>query len=1054
MRRILLLCFTAVFTLASSELWAQERTVSGRITSTEDGSPLPGVNVILKGTTTGTATDVEGRYSISVPSTGATLVFSFIGLKSQEVEVGTRTSVDLQMESDVAQLNEVVVTAGGLVVQKRELGNMATTVKSGDITQGKSSNAVAGLQGKVPGLLVSAVSSGVNPNYRVVLRGQRSLLGNNQALLVLDNIITPISVLGNLNPEDIEDVQVLNGAGAAALYGSDASNGALIVTTKRGKAGKTEIKISNTTTAEMVSFLPELQKAYGSGTTPDTPPTYTPFENQQYGPRLDGTMREIGKPLQDGSIQTVPYSATNGKTDFWETGMMSQTDMSVTTGDDKSSIYLAGQYFRQHSTVPWDKYKRYSLRANIDRKIGDKIRASVSTNYIANNYDVSSAVGTAYNDVMMSPVQVDITKYKDWKNDPFANPNGYYNEYYDNPYFSLSNNRTERKDNYFQGTVELKWNPLKPLTFTARTGLSTRTIFSKTYSGKFIFSDYTKSISGSSKTDFPGSVQDEAITTNQLVTDLLAEYKSNLSEDFSLTVVGGFQARENTDRFVNVAANGLVISGLYNVSNTLVNLSSAGSTVPGFNYGGLNQGTFRSTQYGVYGDVRLGFKEFAYLHFTGRNDWRSVLSKENRSFFYPAVDVSIIVSEAVSALKNSNLIDALKIRGGYSQVGQVNIGPYGLNSTFSQAYGYPYASGGGFSLNNTLVSPDLKPEITTSVEAGFDLDLKKYAASVGLTVYKSNTVDQTIPVQIASSTGYNTLRTNVGEVENKGLETYVQVTPIETASGLSVSFRATYTLNRNKVVSLSEDSDLMILGTSGTNARIVAKVGSAFPLLQVNRYDRTPEGKVIVDPVTGYPSSDGTFFDVGTTSPPHIVGLTGEVNYKGFRLAATAEYRNGHYIYNAISTAFDFSGAGIRTTWFNRERFVMPNSAYEDPENPGSYINNTNVTTAVGGADFWTDGTRNTGIGENYTHSAGFWKIREISLRYNFPAAWLSATRFIKGASISVQGRNLFIWTPKTNIYTDPEYSALGADSNAIGFTSINLTPPARYIGGSLSLTF
>jgi hypothetical protein len=332
--------------------------------------------------------------------------------------------------------------------------------------------------------------------------------------------------------------------------------------------------------------------------------------------------------------------------------------------------------------------------------------------------------------------------------------------------------------------------------------------------------------------------------------------------------------------------------------------------------------------------------------------------------------------------------------------------------------------------------------------------VKKYAASVGLTVYKSNTVDQTIPVQIASSTGYNTLRTNVGEVENKGLETYVQFTPIETASGLSVSFRATYTLNRNKVISLSEDSDLMILGTSGTNARVVAKVGSAFPLLQVNRYNRTPEGKIIVDPVTGFPSSDGTFFDVGTTSPPHIVGLTGEVNYKGFRLAATAEYRNGHYIYNAISTAFDFSGAGIRTTWFNRDRFVMPNSAYEDPENPGTYINNTNVTTAVGGADFWTDGTRNTGIGENYTHSAGFWKIREISLRYNFPAAWLSATRFIKGASISVQGRNLFIWTPKTNIYTDPEYSALGADSNAIGFTSINLTPPARYVGGTLSLTF
>jgi hypothetical protein len=179
-----------------------------------------------------------------------------------------------------------------------------------------------------------------------------------------------------------------------------------------------------------------------------------------------------------------------------------------------------------------------------------------------------------------------------------------------------------------------------------------------------------------------------------------------------------------------------------------------------------------------------------------------------------------------------------------------------------------------------------------------------------------------------------------------------------------------------------------------------------------------------------------------------------EVRYKNWKLAGTAEYRTGHYIYNNLTTAFDFSGAGIRTGWFNRERFVMPNSVYADPDNDGGYITNTNVTTATGGADFWTDGTRNTGIGENYANSAAFWKIREISLKYTFPKAWMSATGFVKGASISVQGRNLFIWTPKTNIYTDPEYSANGANSNAIGFTNVSLSPPARYIGGTVSLTF
>jgi hypothetical protein len=247
----------------------------------------------------------------------------------------------------------------------------------------------------------------------------------------------------------------------------------------------------------------------------------------------------------------------------------------------------------------------------------------------------------------------------------------------------------------------------------------------------------------------------------------------------------------------------------------------------------------------------------------------------------------------------------------------------------------------------------------------------------------------------------------------------------------------------------------MVIGGGLTQARIVAKVGSPFPFGQVTKYNRTPDGKIIVDPTTGFPATDGTFHDLGTTSPPHILGLSTEIKWKGFTLAATAEYRNGHYIYNAVTTAFDFSGAGIRTTWYNRDRFVIPNSAYEDPENPGTYIDNINITTATGGADFWTDGSRNTGIGENYAHSAGFWKIREVSLRYGIPSSVLSSLGgFIKGASISLQGRNLFIWVPKTNLYTDPEYSANGADSNAIGVTNINLTPPARYVGGTLSLTF
>ena len=1025
--------------LTSAGVWAQERTVSGRVTASEDGSALPGVNVVVKGTTTGTVTDGNGGYTISVPSGSQTLTFTFIGYATQDVAIGSRNSVDVVLVEDIKQLSEVVVTAAGILVQKRELGNMATTVKATDITQGKTANPVAGLQGKVPGLLISAVSSGVNPNYRVVLRGQRSILGNNQALLVLDNIITPNSVLGNLNPEDIEDIQVLNGPGAAALYGSDASNGALIVTTKRSRLG-TEIKVSNTTTVERVSYLPSLQREFGSGTTPDTPPVYTPYENQQYGPKFDGSMTNIGKPLVDGRIQSVRYSPTDARTDFWETGLMSQTDFSINSGDEKGGIYAAAQYFNQKATVPWDKYKRYSFRINLDRDITEKVKGFVSANYIYNNYDISSQPGTAYNDVLMSPAQVDITKYKDWKNDPFANPNGYFNEYYDNPYFTLANNRNDTRNTYFQGSFDLRYSPIEQLTFIGRIGLSNRNVFSKFTTGKFIFSDYTKSISGSSKTDVAGAVSDNGNFENQLIGDFLAQYNGKLSDNISIDAVAGVQGRENSAKFLNVNANGLVISEVYNISNTLTNLTG-------------NEGNFRTTQFGVYGDVRLGYNDWAFIHFTGRNDWRSVLAKENRSFFYPNVDFSLILSDGIPSLKNSGIIDELKIRGGWSRVGNVNIGPYALATTFNQAYGFPYTIGGGFSLGNVVVSPNLEPEMTTAMEAGFDLYLNKYEAMMGLTVYKSNTEDQTLPVQLPSSSGYSSLLTNVGEVENKGIETYFQFTPISLANGLAVTLRANYTLARNKVLSLSEGSDLLILPGGTAEARIVAKVGSPFPLLQTTRYNRTEEGQVIVNPLTGFPATDGNFSDVGVTAPPHMLGVSAEVRFKAWRLNATADYRNGHFIYNDISTAYDFSGAGIRTTWYNRERFVFPNSVYEDPENPGTFIENTNVTTTTGGADFWTDGTRNTDVGENYAHSAGFWKLREVSLRYDVPKAFTSKLGFIKAATLSVQGRNLFIWTPKTNLYTDPEFSSNGADSNAIGFTNISLTPPARYIGGTISLT-
>ncbi|MEZ0483226.1 SusC/RagA family TonB-linked outer membrane protein [Fibrella aquatica] len=1037
----LLLCFVSV------PLLAQDRTIAGRVTSAEDGAAMPGVNISIKGTTRGVTTDGDGQYKISVPSGTVRLIYSFIGFVSQEVVTGSQTTLNITLTPDATNLNEVVITAGGITAQRRALGSQATTVKSQEITQGKSPNIAAGLSGKVPGLLISAVGSGVNPSYRLVLRGNRSLTGNNQALIIIDNIISPNSILGNLNPEDIEDIQVLNGAGAAALYGSDASNGALIVTTKKGKAGQTQVKISNTTTFERVSYLPQLQRSFGSGTTPDDVPTYTPYENQQYGPAFDGSTVVIGKPLQDGSIQSVPYAYKGSRENFWETGAANQTDFSLSSGDDKSTYYISGQYFDQKSTVPYDGYKRYSIRANSTRQIYKNLTAIFNTNFIANRYDISSQTGAAYENLLMSPGQVDITQYKDWRNNPFANPNGFYNEYYNNPYFTLENNRQSTRNDYFQGNLELRFKPIERLTLTYRVGITTRNVTEKVTTGKFTFTDYTKSISGSAKTDIPGSVTDNSSFNTQLVNDFLAQYRANIGTNFTLDLVGGASFRDNSSKNMSINASGLVINDLYNVGNSLNNPTA-------------NEGNYMARQAGVYGEARLGFKEYLYLHVTARNDWRSILAKENRSFFYPSADVSFIATDAIPALQNTTWLQSLKLRGGVSKVGQINLGnattfgAYALNTTFGQAYGYPYSSGAGFTINNGLVTSSLKPEITTGAEAGFDFELKKNNINGGLTVYQTNTVDQTISVFVSTASGFQNLLTNVGEVENKGLETYLNLTPIKLANGFEFSVGANYTLNRNKVLSLSDQSNELILpnGTQGTAARILAKVGSPFPLLQTTTYNRDPQGRIIVDPINGYPASNGNFSDVGITNPPHIFGLNTAIRFKGIRFTTVFEYRNGHYIYNGVSTGYDFSGAGIRTAWYNRDRFVIPNSSILQAD--GSYVANTNIATRSGGADFWTDGTRNTNIGENYVNSAGFWKMREAVLAYDFPRSLLAKTGFIKGATVSAQGRNLFIWVPKSNIYTDPEYSANGTDSNAVGFTTLGQTPPARYFGGTVSLTF
>ena len=1029
--------------------YGQARTITG-IVRDDKGAPVPFATIAISGTNSATQADANGKFSISA-SKGATLVVTAVNFKEQRLSVGDRSAYDVRLNSSLNTMDEVIVTAGGIKAKRKEIGTANTVVKAESITAGQAVNIAGGLQGKVAGMNISATGGGVNPNFRVVLRGQRSLTGNNQALLVLDNVIVPNDVLGNLNPDDVEDVVVLNGAGAAALYGSQASNAALIVTTKMGRKGVTSITLNQTTTIEQVAFYPKIQTKFGAGGSSygydaNGLPIWSYLENQSYGPAFDGSKRPLGAPLEDGRQDSAYYSYNPGHFDFWQKGITNQSDISLSSGDDRSTFYLSGQYASVTGTTPGDKYNRANLRLNGTRKIGEKINTTYSVSYTQNRYDITTQTGSMYANMLNMPSNVDITKYKNWRTDPFANPNGYYNPWYQNPYFTADNYRSLSRNDYLIGNIELRYTPVKGLDLVARQGITTRNYSNKDHVGAFIFTDYAKHTDQSSKADISASVSEGSNYKTQLLSDLFAQYMKNVS-DFSINFIAGGQWTQNQAKYEGITANGLVVPDLYNVSN-------------GVGTPSVSESDYKTRQIGAYGDLRIGYKGYLYLHGTGRNDWVSILSEKNRSFFYPSIDLSFIASDAIARLKESNTISYLKFRAGWSKVGQVNLGnssdfgAYYLLPTYSgTSSGFPFGTLPGFTVGNTLVSNDLRPEITKGYEAGFDLNLFKDRFVSNVTYFSTKTDNQTVTTSISNATGFTNLRTNTGQTQSRGLEVTAHVTPLKSRDW-SITVGGNYTLNDNKVNSISAGLPRLALATYSNGAGSFAVAGQAFPVIMGFDYKRDPGGRVIVDPITGYPSKSDTISILGNASPKNRLSLDGNIKYKNFSFSFLFEYRGGYSVYNSMGPELDWAGTGYRTAIYNRERFVYPNSVYLDAS--GKYVPNTSIAVkdGNGNAGFWTENGANRDVTSNYVTSGDFWKLREVALSYDLPASILARTKAIKGIRLSVQARNLLMWMAKDNYYTDPEYSDAGGDSNGIGLTGLSETPPSRFYGATINVKF
>jgi TonB-linked SusC/RagA family outer membrane protein len=1060
MKKIVLIL--AFFAIGLNVLLAQTKEITGKVTSADDGSSIPGVSVSVKGTTLGTITDMDGMFRLKVPQDAQTLVFSFVGMATQEVTIGNQTNFNVKLSPENLSVDEVIVTALGIKRKPREVGVATASVDNQELTSSGASNAVNGLVAKVSGLQINTINNGVNPDVKITLRGNRHFLASNQALVVLDGVPVNATYLNSVNPNDIENVEVLKGASAAALYGNDASNGVLIVTTKQGDKGKLTVNVSNITTFEQISYLPNLQNRFGAGSGEsvdggnytfwigndrNTDP-YTSFENQSYGPEFNGQMVILGGKLVDGSYQMIPYSAIkNQKRNFFNTGVTTQNDISVSSGDEKGHFYLSAQDVNTTGTIPDDTNRRTGARFS-----GGRLRGIFSADYTISFVQTKTSTSggdfnqgrPVYWNVLNTPAEVPLSKYKDIDNNPFATLDGYFNAYYPNPYWQIKHARNNEKRDDVLGSVTLSLKPVKWLELSNRSGLTFYSIVNHNHQDEANFSSYSGTdpwnagSTAATSTHYAGWSSDQMRQNMILTNDFLATFDQTFNK-LSVKAIAGTSMYSQKYNSQYEYAGGLVIPDFYNVSNRTGEAQ-------------VSQSTLERNSLGVFGDITLGYKNFAFVHFSGRNDWDSRLTKANRSFFYPAADASIVISDMFPSIIQNPVLSFLRIRGGWSKTGQISLSDwYGTLPSYPAAGGFPYGSTSGFNLSTTLSNPLLKPEQTSETEFGAELSFLNNKIHLETDFYQTRTKDQTIPANISAATGFYSALINAGELETKGMEIDLKFSPLVNAGGFDWNVGFNYSYTTSKVLAILPG--INEIGVSdGSNASVsYAIIGQQFPAIKVTDVQRDPNGHIIVDAITGLPTLATANVQVGHGNPNNILGINTDLNYKGFRLAAVAEYRGGNVIYNAVGSALDFTGVSEHSALNGRQSFVIPNSVIETSD--GVYTPNTNVVVTNAARPFWNSSAYYNSQ-KAYVTSAAFWKLREVSLSYDVPVQKLFGGNVLKSAQVGLVGRNLLMLRPKSNVWTDPEFNNSSVNSNAVGLTTEYQTPPTRLYGFSVKLTF
>jgi TonB-linked SusC/RagA family outer membrane protein len=1059
MKKLLQSLFVLVFFAISAV--AQQRTITGTVTGKEDGLPVPGVSVRVKGAQVGTSTNANGKYSVVVPAGAKSLEFSSLGFTVQTVNLTDNSVINVVLVTDSKTLGEVVVTALGINKAKRTIGYAETTVKSEEVNKSAPVSMLGGLQGKIAGATISNTSGAPGGSTKVILRGFTSITGSNQPLYVIDGVPLDNSRIGSdsnydfgnnandINPNSIESISVLKGSAATALYGSRGSSGVILITTKKGAAGKLLVDFSTATTITQVSGLFKPQSTFGQGWDG----TFIESENGNWGPKYDGQLRPWGA-IVDNSQLLKPFSFIKDNVkNALDNGLELNNNISLSGGNDNSTFYFSYGNVFSNGYLPSDNdsYKRNNFTLKGSQKFknltveGTLNYVTKSQKFVAQGQGQSGLGSSFYEDILQIPQDIPISDLRDYKN-KFFNVDNYYTPYAENPFYSVYENGSRYKNDRIYGNVNLNYKVNDWLSFQLQQGGDVDNAGDKQWNNKNAptpgsYND-GGNVEGQSRVADVGSVTEQSIKTFEYDSKFNALFNKKIS-DFNLDGVIGVNYNDRGSRYLSTSVEDLTIPGFYQLRNT----SNKPTSVETESHRRL---------FGAYATATLAYKNYLYLTVTGRNDWTSTLAQGQNSYFYPATSLAFVVSDALN-LKETP-ISFFKLRASYGETGS-DTNPYRINNILTAGniglgFGnitFPVAGVPGYSISNQLNNPALKPERVKEYELGTDIRFLHDRIAIDASYYSKLRQDQILPVPIDPTSGYTSEILNFGSVRVRGVEVALTAKPIQTKD---INWNLTYTFSKEKnlVMDLPEGLTKVTLN-SAYDATLVAIKGKPLGIFQAPVASYDPQGRIIVDN-TGFPVVSSEVGDYGSIQRDYSMGLTNTFNYKNFGLGFTFDFQKGGVFYSGTADLLNFTGQDIKTTYNDRRPFIVPNSVTKGTDASGNVTYSENTTPISEGKmdDYYYPTTNKGLVYKNRILDKTFVKLREVSLSYSLPSL-LANKISAQHVSLSVFGRNLITWLPSSNTTIDPEVSNLGNDL-ASEFGEFRSAPPVRFFGAALRVTF